>query len=63
MWKWQPTTVFFPGKPHGQKSLTGYSSWSLKETDMTEATEHTPRTFDALSLGDVMLLFWDQTLE
>ena len=23
--KWQPTSVFFPGKPSGQKSLAGYS--------------------------------------
>ena len=23
--KWQPTPVFLPGKPHGQKSLAGYS--------------------------------------
>ena len=23
--KWQPTTVFLPGKVHGQKSLVGYS--------------------------------------
>ena len=23
--KWQPTPVFLPGKPHGQKSLVGYS--------------------------------------
>ena len=24
--------------PHGQRSLTGYSPWGLKELDMTEAT-------------------------
>ena len=23
--KWQPTTVFLPGKSHGQRSLEGYS--------------------------------------
>ena len=23
--KWQPTSVFLPGKPHGQRSLVGYS--------------------------------------
>ena len=27
---WQPTPVFLPGKPHGQRSLTGYSLWSCK---------------------------------
>ena len=26
--------------PHGQRSLAGYSPWSRKELDMTDATEH-----------------------
>ena len=34
--KWQPTPVFLPGKPHGQKSLTGYSPWGRKEAETTE---------------------------
>ena len=34
--KWQPTTVFLPGKSHGQKSLVGYSSLGCKESEMTE---------------------------
>ena len=33
--KGQPTSVFYPGKSHGQSSLTGYSPWSLKESDKT----------------------------
>ena len=28
--KWKPTPVFLPGKSLGQRSLTGYSSWSCK---------------------------------
>ena len=28
--KRQPTPVFLPGKPHGQRSLTGYSLWGGK---------------------------------
>ena len=28
--------VFLPGEFHGQRSLTGYISWSRKESDMTE---------------------------
>ena len=43
--------------PHGQRSLEGYSPWSLKELEMTEATEHA-RTYrqtitreDPLSIG------------
>ena len=34
-----------PGKFHGQKSLAGYNPWGLKESDMTEAAEHTNRVF------------------
>ena len=34
--KWQPTPVFLPGEFYGQRSLAGYSSWSHKESDMTE---------------------------
>ena len=29
--KWHPTPVFLPGKPHGQRSLVGYSPRGLKE--------------------------------
>ena len=32
----QPTSVFLPGKSHGQRSLAGYSLWGHKELDMTE---------------------------
>ena len=32
----QPTPIFFPGKPHRQRSLVGYSPWGHKESDMTE---------------------------
>ena len=33
---WQPPSVLLPGKSHRQRSLVGYSPWSLKELDMTE---------------------------
>ena len=36
---WQPTPVFLPGESHGQRSLTGYSSWSCTELDMIEVTK------------------------
>ena len=32
---WQPTPVFLPLESHGQRSLTGYSPWGRKESDMT----------------------------
>ena len=34
--KWQPTTVFLPGKFHGQRRLVGYSPWDPKESPATE---------------------------
>ena len=33
--KWQPTPIVLPGRFHGQRSLTGYSSRGWKESDMT----------------------------
>ena len=30
------TPVFLPGKPHGWRSLVGYSPWGCKELDETE---------------------------
>ena len=34
--KWQPTSVFMPGKSHELRSLAGYSPWGHKELDITE---------------------------
>ena len=34
--KWQPTPVFLPEKPHGQRSLVGYTPRDHKESDMIE---------------------------
>ena len=34
--KWQPTSVFLPGKSHTQRSLASYSPWGCKALDMTE---------------------------
>ena len=31
----QPAPVFLPGKPHGQRSLAGYSPWGLEDSDVT----------------------------
>ena len=36
--KWQPTPVFLPGEPHGQRSLAGCSPWCHKGLGTTEAT-------------------------
>ena len=32
---WQPISVFLPRESHGQRSLAGYSPWSLKESVTT----------------------------
>ena len=34
--KGQPTSVFWSGESHGQRSLGGYSPWGHKESDTTE---------------------------
>ena len=34
--KWQPPSVFLPGKFHGQRRLTGYSPRDPKELATTE---------------------------
>ena len=35
------TPVFLSGESHERGSLAGYSLWGCKQSDMTEATEHT----------------------
>ena len=39
--EWQPTPVFLPGEPHGQRSLVGFRPWDRKESDTTERLTHT----------------------
>ena len=42
--KWQPASVFLPGKFHGQRSLAGCGPWGHKESHTTEHTcVHTPK--------------------
>ena len=50
--KWQPIPVFLPEKPHGQRSLVGYSqSVGLQRVGHDLATEHThSNTVDATGL-------------
>ena len=43
--KWQPTPVFLPGEPHGQRSLAGYSPRGRKESDTTEQLHFTSLLF------------------
>ena len=39
--EWHPIPVFLPGESRGRRSLVGYSPQGHKESDTTEATEHT----------------------
>ena len=43
---WQPTPVFLPGEPHGQRSLVGYSPQVIKSW-----TRLSDFTFTVLELG------------
>ena len=54
---WQPTVVFLPGKSHGQRSLTGCGPWGCKESDTTEALEH---TYTTPWVGVTFLQFTDE---
>ena len=51
--KWLPMPVILPGEFHGQRSLVGYSPWSHKELDMTEATEYAQSNFPDVQLDTV----------
>ena len=35
---WQPTAIFLPGEPHGQRNVESYSPWGYKELDMIKTT-------------------------
>ena len=39
--------------PHGQKNLVGYSLWDTKESDTTEATQHTYTTIYLLTTQSI----------
>ena len=39
--EWLPTPVFLPGEFQGQRSLAGHSPRYHKESDMSEAIDHT----------------------
>ena len=64
--EWQHTPVFLPGKFHGQRSLEGYSSWSLKESDTTEqltfSLNYRAHSKFTISPCHFSLLFQDPTL-
>ena len=50
VYKWQPTPVFLPGESHGWRSLVDYSPWGHKDSDTTNATQHTAHKQVSLNL-------------
>ena len=64
-WKraWQPTPVFLPGKPHGQRSLVDYSPQSPREpiTTMWLSVHACSHTHTASLLGSKMWVFWTES--
>ena len=44
-------SIFLPEESHGQRNLAVYSPWSRKESDTTEATEHTLDDVTRFSAG------------
>ena len=66
--KLQPTPVFLPGKPHGPRSLVGYSPWGHKELDTKQLSRpwqqrffiftHSPRTLPVSAEGQTTLRFF-----
>ena len=57
--KWQPTPVFLLGKPHGQRSLAGYSPRSHSESDMTEWVTHTHSVvYNILKIFQLLFYIW-----
>ena len=64
--KLQPTPVFLPGEPHGQRGLAGYGP-QVTESDTTEATEDSlhsiVNTSSPLSVSVIKLNVKNQTGE
>ena len=56
---WQPTPVFLPGEPHGQRSLVSYNSLGHKESDTTVATEHACTLTVMRFLFGMTGMFWN----
>ena len=56
--KWQPISVFLPGKSHGWRSLVGYSPGGDKDLDTTDQKcyNHSNYEKDAKNIGSTLSL-------
>ena len=52
--KWQPISVFLPGKSHGWRSLAGYTPGGDKDSDTTD--QQTLYEKDAKNIGSTLSL-------
>ena len=52
--KWQPISVFLPGKSHGQRGLVGYSPWGCNSCTWLSNSAHTQES--EIKLGGHFLL-------
>ena len=58
--KWHPSPVFLPGKPHGQRSLVGYSPWGRKELDTTEQLHFHFQMYRSIILFFCSIFVWSE---
>ena len=58
--KWQPTTVFLPGKSHGQRSLVGYSPWGrrVRHNLASKQQQYCKRYQPEMSQRKWIIYFW-----
>ena len=59
--KWQPNSVFLPGKSHGRRSLAGHSPWGCRESGMTSRWSthtHTPSVVYSSNFSHVLSDVW-----
>ena len=51
-WKWQPVSVFWPGKSHGQRILVGYNPWGCKRVVHDVATKQQQESIMLREMSD-----------
>ena len=57
--KWQPASVFLPGKSHSQRNLAGYSSWSHKKVRHNLTTKQQQEQMEWLPNSVSCFLKWE----
>ena len=64
--KWQPISVFLPGKSHAQRSLAGYTAWGCKRVGHDFVTKQQPDTCSGVGLLNCMVIlfvvFWETSI-